>query len=98
MEKHHFERPHLIAGYRNEQFVGIFVTRPKETLTTEELVDYFEAANPTCFVAEEIPELDIEITPENYMDLLQDMIESYMESEFSDLPLFDLLYIPKTLH
>lgn len=96
MDQYHFERPHLIAAYSYEKFIGIFVTYPKETLSTTELAEYFTIA--TCFVAEEIPlEIDDKVTPENYMDILEDMIENFQEASFSDLPT-DLLYIPKTLH
>jgi len=98
MENHHFENPHLIAAYSNERFIGIFVTYPEETVSTEDLVDYFSVASPTCFVAEEIPYFDEELTTENYMVLLEDMIEKFMDSKFSDLGRIGLLYIPKTLH
>ena len=98
MDQYHFERPHLIAAYSNDKFVGIFVTYPEETLSTGELVDYFAIASPTCFVAEEIPlEIDDEITPDNFMVVLEYMIESFMDSRLSDLS-SDLLFMPRTLH
>ena len=53
--------------------------------------------NPTCLVAEMLPAFEEEITPDNYMDLLEDMISAYVESSFTELN-SDLLYIPKTLH
>lgn len=98
MNSYHFDRPHLIAAYSDETFVGIFVTHPNKTLTIADLVDYFDVANPTCFVAEEIPEFDEELTPHNYECLLEDMIGSYAASDLSDLSYPDLLFIPKTLH
>ena len=97
MDQYHFERPHLIAAYSNDKFIGIFVTYPKETLSTDELAGFFTFA--TCFVAEEIPaDIDDEVTPENYMDVLEDMIDNFSSTKFSELISPDLLYIPKTLH
>ena len=96
--QYHFQKPHLIAAYRNEKFIGIFVTYPKETITIEYLADYFSTAGPTCFVAEEVPKFDVELTPENYMELLEDMIDKYSTTKFSELAESDLVYMPKTLH
>ena len=96
MREYHFEEPHIIVGYRNEQFVGVMITYPAETFTTDELLDIFEMGNPTCLVAEVLPAFEEEITPDNYMDLLEDMILAYVESSFTELN-SDLLYIPKTL-
>ena len=97
MNSYHFDKPHLIAAYKEEKFVGIFVTYAKETLTLEELDKYMSEA--TCFVAEEIPlEISDDVTPENYMDVLEEMIENFSESRFSELFGSDLLFIPKTLH
>lgn len=100
MMGHYFETPHLIAAYSNEKFVGVFVTYANETVTIEDLDNYFYIANATCFVAEEIPleELADELTPDNYVELLADMIEAYMDHQLSELPTADLLFMPKTLH
>jgi hypothetical protein len=97
MMGHYFERPHLIAAYKEEKFIGIFVTYPEETLTLEELDKYMGEA--TCFVAEEIPlEISDDVTPENYMYVLEEMIENFSESRLSELFGSELLFIPKTLH
>lgn len=98
MNSYHFERQHLIAAYSDEKFVGVFVTYPEETITMEELTDFFYVVNPTCFVAEEIPDLEEELTQDNLMDLLTDMIESYIDTKFSDLSRVGLVYMPRTLH
>jgi len=100
MMGHYFETPHLIAAYSNEKFIGVFVTLPEETISVEQLDNYFSVANPTCFVAEEIDmeQIGTEITIDNYVELLADMIEAYMDTQFSDLPSHDLLFMPKTLH
>ena len=98
MEKYHFENPHIIAAYSHEKFVGIFVTHPAETVSTEYLIDLFSDVSPTCFVVEEIPELDDHHTVDIYTDLLDDMISSFTESKFSDLCKSNVLYIPRVLH
>jgi len=98
MNSYHFEKPHLIAAYSNENFVGVFVTYAKETITVDDLTDYFYIVNPTCFVAEEIPEIEDELTQDNLTYLLGDMIDLYIETNFSDLPRLGLVYMPRTLH
>ena len=100
MTGHYFETPHLIAAYSGERFIGIFITYPQETVTVEDLDNHFYIANATCFVAEEIPvdELDEDLTPDNYIELLADMIEAYMDHQLSELPTADLIFMPKTLH
>lgn len=98
MNSYHFERQHLIAAYSDEKFVGVFVTYAGETVTMEDLMDFFYVVDPTCFVAEEIPDLEEELTQDNLMVLLTDMIESYMDTKFSDLPRVGLVYMPRTLH
>ena len=98
MEKHHFENPHIIAAYNDERFVGIFITHPAETVSTEYLIELFSDVSPTCFVVEEIPELDDEHTIEIYAQLLDCMIAEFTESKFSELSRDNLLYIPRTLH
>ncbi len=100
MMGHYFETPHLIAAYSGEKFIGVFVTVPQETITLEDLDKYFGVVNATCYVAEEIHVEDLgeDLTPENYIELLSDMIEAFMAHQLSELPTTDLLFIPKTLH
>ena len=93
-----FDKPHIIAAYKDETFVGMFVTYEQETISKEHLIKYFGIVDPTCFVAEEIPEMDETLTPDNYVHLLDDMIAKFTENKFSDLSDPDLLYIPRTLH
>jgi hypothetical protein len=89
---------HIIIAYRHMQFVGVLVTLPGEALSLKELLEYFSSVEPTFFVAERVPNINQEITPENFKELLSEKIQRYSLEGPVSLDDPSLLYIPKTLH
>lgn len=101
MESYNFTEQHLIAAFRDNQFVGVLITYPNETVTVSDLQVYFGAASPTYFMVEKIPRPLVELgelTPENYKVVLAELIDSYMQG---GEPLFykpNVIHIPLTIH
>lgn len=98
MTAYTFADQHLIVAFRDAQFVGVLITVPGETLTLKELLEYFAAVDPTYFIAERVPLMTGELTPENFRDALSEQIQRYAANDPLLIDNPSLLYIPRTLH
>ena len=97
-KSYHFEHEQLIVAFdQADQFAGIFVTRSDEEISKSELLDFFYDRPPNYLIVAELPQVDDEeLTAENYLTVLEDLVEDLRKNDISSLDIE--YYIPKTIH
>lgn len=97
-KSYHFEHEQLIVAFdQSNNFAGIFVTRSDEEISKSELLDYFYDRPPNYLIVAELPHVDDEeLTAENYLTVLEDLVEDLRKNDISGLDIE--YYIPKTIH
>lgn len=92
----YFDKQSIIVAYKDNVFAGLIVMYPGKTFTKTELLDFFEDTHPTYLIAADLPELNEEITPNNYYTKFTDLICELCKNNQSNLDVN--YYIPRTLH
>jgi len=95
-ESYYFPDQYLVVAYNYYgQASGIFMTYPNETYSKQELLDYFEEAQPAYLIAAEVPDVG-EVTQNNFHSKLSEFIEDLYENSLDEADV--KYYIPSTLH
>lgn len=91
-----FLHEHLIVAYDSaDNFAGMFITYSEDEISKSELLNSFYGIKPHYLIVADIPDIE-GLTPENYVNLLESLIDDLRENNTSKLNIE--YYIPKTLH